>query len=193
MGAEYERKFRATPEILKAVEEAFPGTAHVISMETTYYDTPSRALSQRHYTLRRRLENGISVCTVKAPAGSARGEWETECDSITQAIPLLLAMGCPADLEVFVREGLIPVCGARFPRLAKTLSLPEGTVELAMDQGVLLGGGREIPLCEVEVELKSGPRAVCDRFAGELAARFALTPEPMSKFARARHLASEIK
>ncbi len=185
MGAEYERKFRATPEILSAIAAAYTGASRSILMETTYYDTPSHALSERRYTLRRRLENGISVCTLKTPGTEARGEWETECDSIEKAVPLLLAMGCPAELETLAREGLVPICGARFTRLAKTVILPGGTVELALDQGVLIGGSREIPLCEVEVELKSGETAVCDSFAAELAARFGLLPEEKSKFARA--------
>ena len=67
MGAEYERKFAAKPEDLAAIAAAYPGNYETICMQTVYYDTPSRALSGRHYTLRRRQENGISICTVKAP------------------------------------------------------------------------------------------------------------------------------
>ncbi len=39
-------------------------------------------------------------------------------------------------------------------RRALTVELESCTVELALDSGVLLGSGRELPLCEVEVELK---------------------------------------
>lgn len=185
MGMEYERKFRAGPDALQAIREAFPGPYRQIAMETTYYDTPSGALSSRHFTLRRRLENGVSVCTLKTPGKAARGEWETECPTITEAVGHLTAMGCPGELPKLTAEGLIPVCGARFTRTAHTLSFPDGTVELALDQGVLIGGGREIPLWEVEVELKSGPTMVCDRFSVELESRFCLTPEAKSKFSRA--------
>lgn len=184
MGAEYERKFKAAPEVLLAIRQAFPGNGQTISMETTYYDTPSQALSARRYTLRRRLENGISICTLKTAGDVLRGEWETECASIDEAIPRLLAMGCPQELEILAQEGLSPLCGARFTRLAKTVVLPDGVVELALDQGVLTGGGGEVPLCEVEVELKDGEAAVCDAFAEDLAARFGLEPEHTSKFAR---------
>ena len=186
MGTEYERKFRASPEILSAIGAAYTGASRSILMETTYYDTPAYALSERRYTLRRRLENGISVCALKTPGREARGEWETECASVEEAVPLLLAMGCPAELETLAREGLVPICSARFTRQAVTLSLPGGSVELALDQGVLIGGGREVPLCEVEVELKEGDRALCDCFADDLATRFGLMPEEKSKFARAR-------
>lgn len=185
MATEYELKFRATPQVLDAIAHTYSGTARQITMETTYYDTPTGALSARHCTLRRRLENGISVCTLKVPLGNARGEWETECEDIALAIPRLVELGCPEAVACLVQEGLIPICGAAFTRLAKTVSLPEGTVELALDNGLLTGGGRQVPLCEVEVELKSGARQVCDAFARDLAVRFQLQPEESSKFRRA--------
>lgn len=185
MAVEYEWKFQATPDQLSLIDQSFPGVGETLSMETTYYDTPSGAMSSRHYTLRRRLENGISVCTLKTPAGSARAEFEVRCQSIQDAVAQLPSLGCPEDFSSLVQEGIVPVCGAKFTRIAKTLSLPEGTVELALDQGILTGGDREQPLCEVEVELKSGDARICDAFAKTLAARFGLTQQKASKFRRA--------
>ena len=184
MGMEFELKYRATPEIQQ--ELARNGQWHSISMETTYYDTPSQSLSQRHYTLRRRLENGVSVCTLKAPAGDlARGEWETECAAIEAAIPELCKLGCPENLPALTQEGLIPVCGARFTRLASTVAYGETTLEIALDRGILFAGDKEIPLCEIEVELKAGTPAQAVAYAQALAQRFGLAPEPGSKFKRA--------
>ena len=182
MATEYELKFKADPQTLSAMDVAFPG-GNRMEMETAYYDTPTGKMSARRYTLRRRLENGISVCTLKTPAGDARGEWETECDTIETAIPKLIEMGAPAELGDMVKEGLVHICGAKFTRLL--ISLPECTVEIALDQGILLGGGKTEPLCEAEVELKDGEKAVCDAFAAELAAKFGLVTEKKSKFARA--------
>lgn len=184
MATEYELKFKATEEVLSAIDEVFPGGI-VMEMETAYYDTPTGAMSARRYTLRRRLENGISVCTLKTPAGDARGEWEVECEDITAAIPKLIAMGAPADLEELVKEGLVHICGAKFTRLAKLVTLPECTVEIALDKGILLAGGKIEPLCEAEVELKDGEKAACDAFGRELAERFGIETEEKSKFARA--------
>ena len=186
MGIEFELKFRATPQAQQNILAEIPGQEQRFSMQTIYYDTPSGALSARHYTLRRRMENDASVCTLKAPApGGARGEWETECGAIEEAIPVLCKLGAPADLPDLTAEGLLPICGARFQRTARTLELPDCTVELAVDRGVLTGGGRELPLCEVEVELKAGSEAVCVAFARKLAELYGLTPEPKSKFRRA--------
>ncbi len=186
MAIEYELKYRANPAALKAIQQAVAGHAQTIAMETTYYDTPSGSLSQRRYTLRRRMENGASVCTLKAPvSGPGRGEWELSCTDIEAAAPALCKLGAPADLQTLAQEGLIPVCGAKFTRTAKTVLLPDCTVEVALDTGFLSGGGRTEPLCEVEVELKSGDPAACTAYAMELAAQFGLEPEPHSKFRRA--------
>ena len=100
----------------------------------------------------------------------------------------LCGMGAPKEILDYVNQGVAPFCGARFTRLAKTIELPGGRVELALDEGVLLGGGRELPFAEVEVELKSGSDAVARDFAAALAAEFGLKPQPKSKLARAMAL-----
>ena len=189
MGREYELKYRAEAAQMAAIAEKF-GPFHSIDMETTYYDTPDRVLAAQRYTLRRRMENGVSVCTVKTPAGEhGRGEWECVCSRIEDSIPMLCQLGAPQSLQTQTEAGLVPICGARFTRLAKTLSAEGCSVELALDRGVLLGGSREEAMCEVEVELKSGPEAAAEVFAAELAEKFGLVPEDKSKFRRALALA----
>ena len=189
MGIEYERKFRATDAVLEEIRKAFPEEEQVISMETTYYDAPDKALSARWYTLRRRLENENSVCTLKAPvSGRGRGEWEVLCDDIEAAIPELCKLGAPKDLILLTARGISPVCGAKFIRIAKTLTFADCTLELALDKGILFGGDKEQPLCEVEVELKEGAPEACDAFAKLLAVRFGLIQEQKSKFRRALQL-----
>ena len=149
MGIEFELKYRATPAQQAALLERFGGQGRAISMETTYYDTPDRYLSARHITLRRRMENNVSVCTVKT-------------------------------------------CGARFTRQAIDIHTPEFSAELAIDSGVLLGGGKEEPLCEVELELKSGNANAMIAYMTELATQFGLVTEPHSKFRRAKRLAEGV-
>lgn len=186
MGLEYELKYRATEAVLERIRQRIPGEELHYQMETTYYDTPSGALSARWYTLRRRLENGRSVCTLKAPAeGCGRGEWEVECDCVTDAVDKLCKLGGPAELPKLTEEGILEVCGARFRRVAKSVRTADCTVEIALDSGVLMGGGRELPLCEVEVELKSGTPEAAVAYAEALAAEFGLEPERKSKFRRA--------
>ena len=192
MGAEYELKYRADEDVLSSIYTTFPARWQTIRMETTYYDTPSRTLSSRSWTLRRRMENNSSICTLKTPgAGLERGEWEVECDNIRQAIPELCKLGSPAELESLCAEGLVISCGAMFTRRAGTFTLRDCVLEIALDQGVLLGGGKELPFCEVEVEHKEGSREAVEAFARQLADIYGLVPEAKSKFARAFALSKE--
>ena len=193
MGAEYEVKYRADRESLSSIFTTFPARWQTIQMETTYYDTPSHSLSQRRWTLRRRMENAVSVCTLKTPGkGKERGEWEVNSGSIEGAIPELCKLGAPAELSDLCKEGLVVSCGARFTRRAGTFTLRDCVMEIALDEGVLLGAGKELPLVELEVELKEGSRESMERFAAELAALYGLQPEEKSKFARALALANEV-
>lgn len=186
MGIEFERKFRASSSIMDEIRNAFSQEEQLISMETTYYDTPDKALSSRWYTLRRRMENDQSVCTLKAPVSQrGRGEWEVLSEDIEVAILELCKLGAPKNLILLTRCGVEPICGAKFTRIAKTLVLADCTVELALDKGILFGGGKEEPLCEVEVELKEGTPEACEAFAKDLALRFGLKREQKSKFRRA--------
>lgn len=195
MGKETEIKFHLTPEQYRIHTDLFsrnPRHVQTLEMETTYYDTPSGSLSARHWTLRRRMEGGSCVCTVKTPLGDhCRGEWECQCDDILAAILELCKLGAPAELAVLAREGLIPICGARFTRQALKAQDEDTVVELALDQGVLTGGGREEPFQELEFELKSGCEARMRAMAAAHAARMGLWEEPRSKFARALSLAKE--
>ncbi len=186
MGNEYELKFRANGQQLEAIRQAIPGPEETLAMETTYYDTPDGQLSARYLTLRRRLENGRAVCTLKAPAGAlGRWEWEVACEQIEDALLELCKLSGRLELLSLTAEGLVAVCGARFTRVAKALTLGDTAAELALDAGLLLGGGRESPLCEVEVELKSGSREAVAAFAGYLQQAYGLEPEHKSKFRRA--------
>ena len=191
MAREFELKYAATAEDLEILKEKYPHL-HPITMETTYYDSLDGRLSSLHWTLRRRMENGVSVCTLKIPGkGFGCGEWETECDDIYKALPVLIAMDAPGELAELTAGGLTEFCGARFTRLAGYIEADGCTVELALDQGVLLGGGRELAFSEVEVELKAGSEEAAVAFGEALAREMGLTPESRSKVARAIALTKE--
>lgn len=190
MGVEFELKYTAQPDQLEQLKQAYALDYKQYRMQTTYYDTLSGVLSRLHITLRCRMENEEAVCTVKTPiAGYGRGEWDCRCEDIRKALPLLVAAGAPKELEALTAEGLQEVCGARFTRYAGELTLGDTVVELALDQGVLTGGGKELPLCEVEVELKAGEPELAVAFGTQLKNRFALVPQEKSKFRRALELA----
>jgi len=186
MGREFELKYAADPGVQEKIREKL-GAFEEISMETTYFATLDGSLSMRHITLRSRQENGCCVCTVKTPStGHGRGEWDAHAPWCAETVEKLWR---DAGEKAVAFEDLVPVCGAKFTRLAAVCELPGCTVEVALDRGVLLGGGKEKPLCEVEVELKSGSEEAAAQWAVALAEEFGLSPEPISKFRRASALA----
>lgn len=192
MGIEFELKFSADPSQQEAIQKQYLPSYEQYRMQTIYYDTPTAALSARNITLRCRMENEEAVCTVKTPLdGYGRGEWDCSCSDIIKAIPLLVEAGADGALIDLTAEGVIPVCGARFTRHCGSIEFAGSVLEIALDQGVLTGGNKEQPLCEVEVELKSGEQEAAIAFAMELQRYFALVPQGKSKFRRALELAQE--
>jgi len=191
MGKEFELKYAATAADLEILKARYP-KLRPIAMETTYYDNDAGDFSRLRWTFRRRMENDKSICTLKTPMGVyGRAEFEVECGDILEAVPLLLEQGAPKQLLLLTIRGVSPSCGARFTRLAGLLELGGCAVELALDEGVLLGGGKELPFTEVEVELKEGSEEAAVAFAEKLAAELGLQPEHRSKVARARQLADK--
>lgn len=192
MATEFEIKYTATAEILSDIAARFPGGT-LIPMTTTYYDTKDGSLSGRRWTLRHRQEGSSQVCTLKTPGsdGISRGEWECDCDCITDAIAYLAKASGHSELISLTEGGLIATCGARFQRIAIPVQIGESSAEIALDQGELLGGGRSAPLCECEIELKSGNKEDILAFAAKIAETYHMKQELRSKFARAKALAQE--
>ena len=182
MGYEFELKFRADESTLSALRQNVAGEEKTYHMHTTYYDTPQGSLSAKTYTLRKRMENDTSVCTLKTPAkGDGRGEFEVICDTIEEALPKLCKLSGLNELEGITVQA---VCGAKFTRIAKTFSWQGTTMELALDKGELYGGGRTLPIFEVEIELKEGLEETVRAFGAFLSAAYGLVPEKASKFRR---------
>lgn len=189
MGKELEYKLIATPAVLEQLQAAVQGKQTLYQMQTTYYDTPDGILSQRRCTLRCRMENGYPVCTFKTPISETeRGEFDAEGVTIEQAIGQLAEKSGVLELHTLT-QNLVSVCGARFQRIAKEIAGDGFVAELALDNGVLLGGGREMPLCEAELEYKSGDEEAFVAYAIAFIEEHGLQQEKRSKFARASALA----
>lgn len=161
-------------------------------MQSAYYDTPDRRLSSRRITLRHRMENETSVVCMKAPLPDApdphmHGEWELEGEDVIAALPRLAALGAPADLPE--AEELTCVCRADYRRRALLLRFADGSEgELALDHGLLIGRTASLPLCELELEMKSGDPGAALALLSDLKVRYRLTPQETSKYARASSL-----
>ena len=192
MSVEYELKYKVTEAQWAALAADFPGDPRICRMHTRYYDTPERCLSRRKLTLRLRMENDIPVCTLKTPEkAGGRGEYEVSAPDIREALPELCKLAGLTELLPLLGD-LREVCGARFTRQAVDVVLPQLTVEMALDRGVLTGGGREQALLEAEFELKSGSWEELRIFGLLLEKRLGLIPEGKSKFRRALDLAEGV-
>jgi inorganic triphosphatase YgiF len=190
MALEYELKYTADEEALSSIARVLPPATQEIQMHTTYFDTPAGDFAARRYTLRLRKENEKTVVTLKTPAKEkGREEYEVEAASLEAAIPELCKLGAPAELPELAAKGLAPLCEAKFHRTTWDLFIGDAYIELALDKGVLIGGGKEEPFCEVEVELKEGDKEIVDAFGADLANACGLKKQPKSKYQRAKALA----
>lgn len=135
-----------------------------------YYDTPEGALESARVALRvRRIGAGNAadrlVQTLKSAARShgglsSRGEWEwpiEDADRNDVGLDLngLRALGHPA-LKSVDLERLRPVFSTDFERRLWHWRDGDDAVEIALDQGEIRAGTASLPICELELELKSG-------------------------------------
>lgn len=168
-----------------------------IAMHATYYDTVEGDVLALRGGLRRREENGLSVCSLKlevevSDGKATREEYEVACDDIRQALELLPEAGAPRDVcEMLAGKELKVNCETEFDRRAFSLAVgAQGAAdafeaELAFDEGVLRRDGREQEFREMELEHKDGSLDAFNAFALDIQDTAHLTPQPLSKLARA--------
>ena len=204
MGMEQEIKLRVSNAVVleqiledEALARLQISEQEQIRMHTTYFDTGDHFLADRRWVLRRRTENEDTVITLKTPADGEhrRGEWALTGDSLIegdvvseQVFQALLAQGAPPQIMELRDKPLRPVCGVRFLRRRLQLQIGDAVAELALDLGQFHRGERTAPLMEVELELLRGDFGPVETFARELAERFSLVEEPLSKYQQTMQL-----
>ena len=167
-----------------------------LEMEAMYYDTADNLIARCHGGLRLRRENETRVVCLKLAAESgfggarkAREEYECTAPDIRTGIQNLPAAGAPQDIcDCLLQANLIELGLTAFTRFWFLLSYQGCTCELAFDYGKLTRNGRVGPICEMELELKSGSEADFDALAVQLQQEFDLKPQPLSKLARMMRL-----
>jgi triphosphatase len=175
-------------------------------MLSRYYDTADRVLTGMNTSLRMRLEGENKVVTIKLGSKSSNGlhqrlewsvdladeDWIGEPDEgmdISWFQKYAVSDGDPdARLrEILAKiEGrpLIEICQAKFQRIAFDVGYGDTLMELALDRGEISAGELTDTINELELELKEGDVRDLMDLGQELMARFKLTPEPKSKYAR---------
>lgn len=163
-----------------------------LEMEAMYYDTSDGLIARCHGGLRLRRENEIRVVCLKLAAESgfggalkAREEYECTAPDIRTGIQNLPSAGAPQEIcDRLLQANLIELGRTAFTRFWFLLGYQDCTCELAFDYGKLVRGGRVGPICEMELELKSGSEADFDALAVQLQQEFDLKPQPLSKLVR---------
>jgi triphosphatase len=192
-------KLLVEPQQLATLAESPPIAAHARNKGTvrllndTYYDTPGGTLQRDGVTLRVRQSRKRFVQTVKvAPAEGdiplRRTEWECR---VAGMAPDFQALAPVMTLDALARDPLQPIFTTELRRRVRTLMLPNGTVEVAFDTGVVKAGERTTPICEIELELKSGGAAALYDLGILLSEYAALRPTTRSKAQRGYELVSD--
>lgn len=199
-GMEIEFKLSCTPDTAQALSRhltRLTGAAPLkLQLQNTYYDTPNQDLRAQGIALRIRKQGRLRLQTVKC-AGivsgglSSRPEWETPYNgrfdfSAVDAAEIRHQLETLAHLP-----GYRATLETNFSRHVWHWQPEDGTdIEIVIDRGHIVAGGREEAICEIELELVSGaPTRLLDLVAhlGTLAPLF---PAPLSKATRGSRLLS---
>lgn len=160
---------------------------------TIYYDTPDLALTKQNCALRVRRIGKHWVQTIKTEGSVTSGlherdEWERPITSDQPEFTQFSGLEVP---QLFSNPDLYPqlqpIFTTKFTRLIYILQTNEGgQIEFCLDHGEITAGLAKAPICEIELELKSGKPIQLFRFALALnqALPFPLRLENKSKAER---------
>ena len=112
-------------------------------------------------------------------------EFETAVEGEQPRLDLIDDEGLRAELEQpQLRDALAPVFTTDFDRRAVNVHLADSDIELAIDVGEIRANGRNLPICEAELELKSGRPARLYELALLLSDKIPFRIEQQTKAAR---------
>lgn len=161
-----------------------------IRLRALYFDTPSRALVQARIALRLRLEGDQWVQTLKMPGDHTLSRIEINQDRPEATLDLSLYAGTPAGEVLSSLTEPLQVCyETDVMRLLRDTRSLSGTVELAFDRGWLRAGALQLPISELEFELKRGALAAVFEVGRQWQQKFGLLLDFRSKAERGDRLA----
>ncbi|TDT37002.1 CYTH domain-containing protein [Halospina denitrificans] len=178
--SETELKLSVTEENLEAAHQWLLGrggrpAGAPLSLRNRYFDTPDGQLNHERVALRLRETGEQIIQTLKTrghmqSGAMAREEWEWNRDEPSLDLGLLDETPLAGHPSL---DHLVPCFDTDFQR--RVLDLTEVSeqghtteIECALDKGVIRTEDAEIPLLEVELELKSGDALALGRVARDM-------------------------
>ncbi len=164
-------------------------------LHNIYFDTADQALRQRRAALRlRKIGSGASATWLQTlklagdddTALSQRTEWEMPVAGPSLDFAALQATGWSAiDPDGALFTQLMPIFTTDFERSIWLVRSKDGSkVEVALDTGAVHSEEHTLPICEVELELKTGPVQALFDVAAKLTGKTSLLPFSPSKAER---------
>lgn len=169
-------------------------TEESIDMHAVYFDTEDRRLYREGIAFRVRKEGDIMQATLKWNGSSEDGMHKRE--EINAPVDDAEKLKTP-DVEIFaqsemcdVLKGLVgqrkllPMMETDIVRHQVRIDTGKSISELSVDKGEVRANGKSAPILEMEIELFSGDEEDMKALGEELAKKFGLRAENISKFKR---------
>ena len=197
---EIEFKLSCTPETASLLGRQLTrltgGSPLRLKLQNTYYDTPQQNLRAAGIALRIRQQGDLSLQTVKCAGQvsggfSSRPEWETPYTGRFD-FTAIDDETTRQQLETLARlPGYRAMLDTNFSRHIWHWRPEAGTqIEIVLDRGRILAGGKQEAICELELELVEGPPERLLDLVARLGSLAPIFPAPLSKATRGSLLLS---
>ena len=159
--AEQELKLHVPKEARAGVEkDLLRGRVTRVHLQAFYFDTPKRDLVRARIALRLRREGEQWVQTLKMPGENSLSRIEINHDRPTPDLDLSVYATEPFAAVLAKHAETLSICyETDVQRIFRQTRTELGLVEIAFDTGLLRAGALELPISEVEFELKRGALA----------------------------------
>lgn len=131
-------------------------------VENCYYDTPLQLFAHQKMGLRVRAYQGTYEMTLKTKGeiiGGLHSRPEYHLKLATAQpdfVRLVHQFNLPFDNPAEIQAQLTPLFSTDFTRQSGLFTFRESQIEIALDRGQITAQNQHEPICEVELELKSG-------------------------------------
>lgn len=128
-------------------------------LSNTYYDYPDHFLAKQKMGLRIRQEDQELTLTLKTNGevvGGLHSRPEYNLQLIEKETPTNAQLRELYSFEQLPSSTLQPIFSTDFNRTFWLVEFQQSKIEVAFDQGKIVAGESEQPICEIEFELKSG-------------------------------------